>query len=176
MQLSKYAFIVLAIIVIIIIAMVSGSLSSTVLTLALTVNFIALSTQLEKVHMKFSKFTDPEVEVTEDGRESAYQPNGADPSRSIYDDYNYDKWNEQRQQYSQHEVAAEQIDRIANETDVPVHGGGVDAAAVRMSQCRARDRAVIKGRLNKTADYYKYYFDNELDETEKRIWWGEYDS
>lgn len=40
---------------------------------------------------------------------------------------------------------------------------------------RLRDKRAIDGRVSKTANYYKYHFDGELDETEKRVWWGNYD-
>jgi hypothetical protein len=60
--------------------------------------------------------------------------------------------------------------------DIP-HGTtvGVDQANVEMARRRARDRQAIEGQASKDVNYYRYHFANELDEAEKKRWWGNHE-
>jgi hypothetical protein len=52
---------------------------------------------------------------------------------------------------------------------------GVDQATVELARRRARDRQAIEGQNVKDVNYYRYHFAGELDEAEKRRWWGNHE-
>ena len=50
---------------------------------------------------------------------------------------------------------------------------GMDTAAVELCRQRGdRDKRSIDGAVTKDANYYRYHFAEELDEEEKKPWWG----
>ena len=57
-----------------------------------------------------------------------------------------------------------------NSTDVDAC---MDANMALIGQKRARDKRAIDGAVVKDANFYRHHFGDELDKTEKRVWWGE---
>lgn len=57
-----------------------------------------------------------------------------------------------------------------NGTDVDC---SMDANMALIGQKRARDKRAIDGAVIKDANFYRHHFGDELDKTEKRVWWGE---
>jgi len=60
---------------------------------------------------------------------------------------------------------------------VPVDGAsdavnGVDATNVVMAQKRMREKRAMDGAIVRTANFYKYHFADELEEHERKRWWG----
>lgn len=51
----------------------------------------------------------------------------------------------------------------------------VDDNNILVAKHRARDKETIANRVNKDADFYRYHFAGEIDEYEKKDWWGEYE-
>lgn len=86
----------------------------------------------------------------------------------------YEVWNASRQSYDIYS------DPRTNFAPAASYGSAysgsatydVDGANTRMARARARDRRCIDGAVTKGADYYKYHFGSELDDTERRVWWG----
>jgi len=48
----------------------------------------------------------------------------------------------------------------------------IDANIAALAGARARDRRCTDGWALKNADYYKYHFAGELDQSEEKRWWG----
>jgi hypothetical protein len=57
-----------------------------------------------------------------------------------------------------------------NGTDIDC---SMDANMALIGQKRARDKRAIDGAVIKDANFYRHHFGDELDKTEKRVWWGE---
>jgi len=51
----------------------------------------------------------------------------------------------------------------------------VDAANCLITQKRARDKKCSDGWASKNADFYKYHYGNELEESEAKPWWGKFE-
>jgi hypothetical protein len=51
----------------------------------------------------------------------------------------------------------------------------VDERNCLIGQRRARDKKCMDGYVSKGADFYKYFYAQELEETEMRPWWGRAD-
>jgi hypothetical protein len=54
-------------------------------------------------------------------------------------------------------------------------GYTIDSAMARLGQQRTRDKQMIDGAAVKDANYYRYHFADELDRSEAKPWWGQYD-
>ncbi len=52
---------------------------------------------------------------------------------------------------------------------------GFDTSNAYMAQRRARDRKCTDGWLSRDSSYFKYHYGSELDDAEKRVWWGNFD-
>lgn len=57
-----------------------------------------------------------------------------------------------------------------NGTDID---NSMDSNMAVIAQKRARDKRAIDGAVVKDANFYRHHFADELDQTEKRVWWGE---
>ena len=42
-----------------------------------------------------------------------------------------------------------------------------------LMQRRQRDRDTVASQVTKDANYYKYFYGDEFEQQEKRVWWGE---
>jgi hypothetical protein len=52
----------------------------------------------------------------------------------------------------------------------------IDDMNAIISVRRARDKAAIDGSVSKNANYYRYHFAGELNESERKPWWGNSES
>jgi hypothetical protein len=51
----------------------------------------------------------------------------------------------------------------------------IDDKSTIFARQRARDKRVIDAHVTKDMDFYKYHYGNELDESENKVWWGQYE-
>lgn len=51
----------------------------------------------------------------------------------------------------------------------------IDERMARQGRARNNEKRVIDGAVSKTADYYRKHFADELDQEEKKPWWGNND-
>lgn len=51
----------------------------------------------------------------------------------------------------------------------------LDDNNILMAKRRARDKETIANNVNKDVNFYKYHFAGEIDEYEKKAWWGHYE-
>jgi hypothetical protein len=54
-------------------------------------------------------------------------------------------------------------------------GYTIDSAMARLGQQRTRDKQMIDGAAVKDANFYRYHYADELDRSEAKPWWGQYD-
>jgi hypothetical protein len=52
----------------------------------------------------------------------------------------------------------------------------LDGRNCLIAQRRARDKKCMDGYISKNSDYYKYFYADELSDTENRPWWGRVDT
>jgi hypothetical protein len=57
-----------------------------------------------------------------------------------------------------------------NGTDID---NSMDSNMAVIGQKRARDKRAIDGAVVKDANFYRHHFADELDQAEKKVWWGE---
>lgn len=57
-----------------------------------------------------------------------------------------------------------------NGTDID---NSMDSNMAMIGQKRARDKRAIDGAVIKDANFYRHHFADELDQAEKKVWWGE---
>jgi hypothetical protein len=54
-------------------------------------------------------------------------------------------------------------------------GYTIDSAMARLGQARTRDKQIADGVAVRDANYYRYHFADELERSEAKPWWGQYD-
>jgi hypothetical protein len=93
-------------------------------------------------------------------------PNDRDYIYSIADD-DYNKYKENP------ELTFDQI--ADNDIDFGLDRTDADSTNVYLVKSMNRDKRKMDAARSKTSDFYKYNFDDELEDAEDRVWWGNYD-
>lgn len=180
-------FIVITFVIILSVILLSQSLSNAALTVALMSNFLVISMMLYKISMRGKSAAlaenDSSREATSRGAtehdiasEDIPPPAStitaeASPltDRDMYS-ADYDLW----KAFSMGFNSDHGVQKLA-ESGIIDDPNTIDGATVLQAQRRQRERQAIEGQVTKTVDYYKYYFEKELDKAERKDWWGEDD-
>lgn len=166
------------IILVIVVLAIHGKMGTASVLLILTTNLIIIKNELIKGHERqlrsdFHGGNHSGSNNTPDANlitRNINEMTTATPATSTVGEYlgpHYEDW-------ANHQAAMPLRRPLGRRTcdDYPM---GIDAGTVDMAYRRARDRDAIHGAHRKTADYYKYYFGDELAVAENKIWWGQPD-
>lgn len=175
----KYNSLAVAFILLVVVIIITKSLADAALIMSLLVYVFILSSNANKLWRKESleeKPAEPAKAPTEppqitkpretppSGQSDLYGPDFA--QHYAYTDVGKTGWTGSNSPQAFGTVYSAHV-------DIP-HGTtlGVDQATVELARRRARDRQAIEGASVKDVNYYRYHFAGELDEAEKRQWWG----
>ncbi len=162
-------FVILTFIVILVIIYLSESITTAVLVVSLLTNFLIISSQLSSIEISgpapnygISRFTGDNEQPQSEPEDQDYHEQ--DP-----------EWDQYYVNHSSYTTAYEAPKPVvamdASESTV-----GVDSANVLMAQKKgSRDKKCSDGWASKTADYYRYHFNDELEKTEARDWRNQYE-
>lgn len=159
-------FIVLSIIIAIIIILLSPDLVTGLIIVALIANIITIYKDFteEMTDATDNNVTETVPTVDESTLVTIDNTSNVDNyygnSQAEYDAYNYTYSTAYEKQYP---IAM----RSCSEKDQ-----SVDNNIVQAQRARSRDKRTMDGITLKDANYYKHHYANELDESEKKLWWG----
>ena len=153
-------FIILTIIVIIILALTSKDITTALIIIALMANMAFLYREFNgnKQSESMEQVEQPPIISNEEYLEPADGLYG--DKQELYDTY-------VNSYGDSHSTNSPIAINSASERDY-----SVDNASVDMAMRRFRDKKVADGHTVKDADFYKHHFANELEESERKQWWG----
>lgn len=179
-------FIILAFIVIIAVVYLSPDLVTAMLIVSLLANFLVISSQCMQMHKHITVSIDgssdssdnnsePKVDLTKDLTKDT--PNDASNDASApevtppVDMYGpaYQCYDKVRQTYTVDLPESRVLNSYSEKTN------DVDVDNTIMAQKRFRAKRAMDGATVKNADFYKYYYGDELEVSEARPWWGRAD-
>lgn len=99
--------------------------------------------------------------------DTAVAPAPEFPPSELYDD-NYAKWDSYR--FLPAQCGAPVVYSDCSETS-----RDANVRITEVARSRARDKRCIDGLVTKDANFYRYHYAGELDEVEKKPWWGRRD-
>jgi hypothetical protein len=162
----------LALIIIILVIVYANSPLNAAIIIALIVNCLVVYYELSR-----DKFTpQPEsgqVEV------KAPQPIETIPASTDITPDDGDLANAYGPQHAMYDSYINTYDTAYDVTELPItissaseRDLSMDNMSVEISRRRARDKRVMDGMALKDSDFYKHHYAQELDESEKKQWWG----
>jgi hypothetical protein len=150
-------FILFTFIVIVMLALLSDTLTTAVLVVSLTANFLAICAHFrgisDEISKVFTRLTDREPAQPKQLESISYD----DIAPTIYGE-NYDQWNSYR--------------AGLQDSDAELHEGDIDTKNTYMARRREKNKKCSDGWAIKESNYFKHHYANELDEAEKKPWWG----
>lgn len=155
----KSIFIIAVFIIIVVIILLHKDIESTVLLLSLFANVIIITTNMYATYDRISNDKKIEEELAKNEKFNP-EPQMYNKKYDIHQEYNPLNESENKEVLMIPQFDVEQ-DLTANE---------------RMSllmQRRQRDRDTVASQVTKDANYYKYFYGDEFEQQEKRVWWGE---
>lgn len=172
-------FTIFTIIMLIIVVLLSDSFVTAIVLCMLLVNLLTLCSHYNVIDIDYStlgnilpskvtKIDSDKVDLNkEQPVETASDIELSKPATPHMYGPEYDAWQTNQTSYSE----------CYNEPQLPLfascaESGGVDARLSLLAQQRARDRKCMDGVVSKNADYYKFHFADELEQSESKPWWG----
>lgn len=170
---TESALIILTFILVIVVILLADNLTTAMLIVSLLANFLVISSQFKKISKNFldigiSAPTSPTPAAQDDSMISETAPDATDNQKTdIYGPF-YEMWHAYRNSYDK----CYDPPQVNAYGDCPGRAYNIDTANAFMAQQRSRDKKAMDGWAVKEANFYKHHYGSELDDTERRVWWG----
>lgn len=180
MQVNAF-FLVLTFMILVIIILVSDNLTTAVLTISLLANLFIISSQLETRTLTAIKCglydNKTKVERITPNTEIAPVDGDHEPDAHPYavEGFSGQPTNLYGAKFMEYDAyKSPGMNWAAQQPDIIDMGdnSGIDGATALMARRRCRDKVTMDGVAVRDANYYKHHFADELEEAERKPWWG----